>query len=102
MGDWREPRKGLTKRERGIPVKIYREINTKLGYKVVSEKFCFTLTPSFERIFKKLLKRPVYSYKSYIRIDSILSNLLKWNTNYQPKGLKKVGPGALYYVLQKL
>jgi len=50
MGDWRKTRKGLTKRERGIPLKIMKEIFQKTGFEI--EKFSHCFFPLIPRIWK--------------------------------------------------
>src|SRR5712691_9854665 len=45
MGDWRLPRKGLTKRERGIPLHLLQEMITRAGFHIIRERLCaFPLT----------------------------------------------------------
>ena len=40
MGDWRQPREGLTANERGLPLKWTDELIGKLGLKVARRRFC--------------------------------------------------------------
>ena len=45
MGDWRKPRRGLTKHERGIPSRIFHRAIVSSGFRVISERRCmFSLT----------------------------------------------------------
>jgi SAM-dependent methyltransferase len=99
MGDWRKPRPGLTKHERGIPLKLFREILHELDFKIIKESFCFSMTA----FICKLLKRPVYKNKLYLKVDKFLSMLLKSRAyRYHRVGFfSKIAPGSVYYVLRK-
>ena len=102
MGDWRQPRQGLTKRERGIPVKFLRNHIHQLGFQIVKESFCFAMTAFLERKFGHLLQRPVHEFKSYIYFDKVLAALTRFNYRYHAKTpLQRVAPSSVFYVLQK-
>jgi len=102
MGDWRQPRIGLTKRERGIPVEIMRERIQALGFRVASESFCFAMTSFFQRKLGKWFKHPIHEYKAYIYLDWVLSKLTTFNLRYHPKTLlQRIAPTSVFYVLQK-
>ena len=46
MGDWTKPRRGLTKRERGVPIQIFRKFIIEAGFKIEKETMCvFPLIP---------------------------------------------------------
>ena len=46
MGDWRKPRRGLTKRERGIPLELLDKIVQKQGFKIRHRTLCkFPVVP---------------------------------------------------------
>ncbi len=102
MGDWRNPRHGLTKRERGIPVEILRAQIQELGFTVVKESFCFAMTSFLERKLGKWFKRPIYEYKVYLYLDRLLSKLTTFNLKYHPeKMIQRIAPTSVFYVLQK-
>jgi SAM-dependent methyltransferase len=46
MGDWRGPRRGLTKNERGIPIRLLRAIIARAGLTIVREAPCTKKTYS--------------------------------------------------------
>lgn len=101
MGDWRSPRRGLTKHERGIPLHILRKflLNNQLSTK--NETFCFT--KPFDVIVGKFLKYSAYSKAFYPSIDALLGKLLLWNYRYHATKLwHKVRPSAVFYVLEKV
>lgn len=103
MGNWNEKRPGLTKNERGIPVSIFDNVFNSLDVKIIAKQFCFTKTSHIQSVFGKLLKKPIYSYTSYIFFDKIISFLLKWNVTYHAKRkMDKLAPSAIYYVIKKI
>lgn len=102
MGDWRKPRTGLTKNERGIPVAHFDNIFKKNNVSVESKKYCFTMTSFLQRKIGKLFKNALYSYKFYIYIDSCLSKIFKFNSRYfATKSLHNIAPNSIFYVVKK-
>lgn len=100
MGDWRYPRKGLTKRERGIPLKVFRKIINMVGFKVVRERVCFFRLTN--NIFTPFYKGALYNSKFIVKVDHILCLLTGWNINYHPQNkLDKLRPICIFYVLKK-
>ena len=99
MGDWRYPRRGLTKRERGIPFKIMNDIIGAAGFRVVRRSFCgFPIVP---KLFAKI--RPdVYNSQTASWIDAKLASAFAWNLNYHPRTLiERFRPTSIFFVLQK-
>ncbi|MCK4561857.1 MAG: class I SAM-dependent methyltransferase [Flavobacteriaceae bacterium] len=102
MGDWRHKRIGLTKNERGIPVSFFRTEFSKYSVEIVSEKYCFTTPSLFQRIFGKILKKSIFSYKTYVLFDNFISNLLKNNIHYySTRNIDKIAPSSIFYVIKK-
>ena len=102
MGDWRLPRKGLTKRERGIPYPYFKQTFTNLGFTTVKESPHFTLTTVLTRKTRKLLRRPIYTYRAYVLFDKFVSQLFKWNISYHPTTrFKRIAPAEMMFVLTK-
>lgn len=99
MGDWRKPRAGLTKHERGIPLDIFRRIILAAGFKIARESKCvFSLTSRL----RFLLACPVYNSRLAVLLDSLLCRLPLWSDKYHPTGfLQKLRPTAVFYVLEK-
>ncbi len=99
MGNWTMPRKGLTKRERGIPIKILKEIVTKLGFRIIHESPC-----NFPLIPKIAVKIGVLAYNNFVLtlIDALLSQAFFWNIKYhRTKLFEKFAPASIYYILEK-
>ena len=99
MGDWRKPRVGLTKRERGIPLDIFRKIITNSGFRIINEKKCmFPLT----KWCKYLIKKPIYNSQLALFVDNILCTLFVWNYKYHAVNVfDKLRPTSIFYVLKK-
>lgn len=101
MGDWRTPRKGLTKNERGIPLSLFNKFVEKNRLKVVSKKFCDS---SFAyKIISKVLLKP-YNSLLIQRVDKLFSLLFSFNYKYHRNRwnyFKKLTPTSIYLVLLK-
>ena len=97
MGDWREPRRGLTKRERGIPLHILQTIAKTNGLEIVKNSLCdFPVT---EKVFLKL---GIYNTYFATLIDYWLANIFAWNLNYHPKNtLQRFRARSAFLVLRK-
>ncbi len=102
MNDWRKPRKGLTKNERGIPVSFFENIFDKHSVEIVSKEYCFTATSILQRFAGFLFNKPIYSYKSYVLFDKFISGLLRKNVKYHAtKKLDRIAPQSIFYVIKK-
>ncbi|MDY6934522.1 MAG: class I SAM-dependent methyltransferase [Spirochaetota bacterium] len=99
MGDWNKPRKGLTKRERGIPLSLFRNMIISVGFEIIKEQMCmFSLTNRLTYI----TKRPVYNSTFVILLDNVLCWLFTWNYIYHANNsLKKIRPTSVFYILHK-
>jgi SAM-dependent methyltransferase len=99
MGDWRKPRKGLTKRERGIPLRILRDTITTVGFDVVRERKCmFPVTMRLQYV----LRVPVFNSRLYTYADSLVCRLPFWGNTYHARNaLEKLRPNAIFFALRK-
>jgi SAM-dependent methyltransferase len=99
MGDWRRPRRGLTKHERGIPIELFRSILNGSGLRVVRETRCmFALTPRLERF----IGRPVWTVPWLVKADAWICSLPVWSRRYHAVWLwHKLRPTGVAYVLEK-
>jgi SAM-dependent methyltransferase len=99
MGDWRAPRRGLTKRERGIPQVILRRIVKDAGLTIRREQVCvFPLTGP---IFNKLGTVP-FNSRFIVLLDRVLCALSRWNMTYHRVRLwRKFAPTCVSLVLKK-
>lgn len=100
MGDWRFPRAGLTKHERGIPLHLMQSIIHKSGFHIRSESLC--VFPPLRTIFKTI-KPDIYNSRILTILDAWASRAFAWNLSYHPRNSwKKVRPSAAFYVLEKI
>ncbi|MDQ4077639.1 MAG: methyltransferase domain-containing protein, partial [Chloroflexota bacterium] len=99
MGDWTRPRPGLTKRERGIPLPLFREMIDQTGYWVMRESACmFPLS----RKFWSLTGISPYSSRLGTIFDQVLSKLTQWNLRYHATSFwGKLRPSDVFFVLTK-
>ena len=99
MGDWRRPRAGLTKRERGIPLSILRNIVAAAGLEVLSSSLCDF--PPIERVMR-LIRSDIFNSPLMTRIDALASTAFSWNVNYHPRNLlQRFRPTSAFMVLCK-
>lgn len=100
MGDWTVHRPGLTKNERGIPKKIFYNIVSATGFKIIKSTLCFT--KPFDLLWIKIFKNHPYNDKNYIILDRLLGRLFSFNYNYHSKNIfNKIGAACIYFVLKK-
>lgn len=98
MGDWDKPRKGLTKHERGIPLKLFRKMFSNSKLKIVKETPCLTML----FVLQKILKRTLYTNKFYLKFDVVFSKLLLFNYHYHATSkLQRIAPNNVFYILKK-
>ncbi|MBE7554810.1 MAG: methyltransferase domain-containing protein [Anaerolineales bacterium] len=99
MGDWRKTRPGLTRRERGIPLPIFRQMIATIGFRVINEKKCMFSLTSRLRYFTN---SEVYNSKGCLAIDQVLCQLFAWNNQYHASNvLAKLRPTSVFYILTK-
>jgi SAM-dependent methyltransferase len=98
MGDWRKKRIGITKRERGIPLKIFDKIIQEEKLKIVYK--ARVLHPFTRRGFG-ILKNP-FNNKIAVKIDNILGKIFSFNKKYHAtKWYHKLQPQSVFYILKK-
>jgi SAM-dependent methyltransferase len=99
MGDWRRPRRGLTKRERGIPLPILTRIVQLAGLEIRHQALCgFPLTT---RVFG-LLRPDVFNSRVAVEFDALLSTAFAWNVTYHPRTVfRRLRPTSVCLVLRK-
>lgn len=99
MGDWRRLRFGLTKRERGIPMRILDGIIRNAGFKVKHRTLC--VFPIIPRLANSL-GITTYNNTAMTIADALLSKMFSWNIRYHRTRLfEKFAPACVYYVLNK-
>lgn len=100
MGDWRKPRPGLTKRERGIPHRIMEAALDKAGFVTLARIPC--MTPIVARMGRFAAKGQPFNSKVAVLTDEILSRALLWNLSYERKSaVKKLAPSSMFWVAKR-
>ena len=99
MGDWRKPRKGLTTRERGIPLKLFRDMISRSGLRIIKESYCMFPLTSRLNLF---IKKPAYNSRIAVLVDHFLATLFSLNYSYHARNfIQKLRPIDVFYVLTK-
>ena len=101
MGNWDRPRRGLTSRERGIPLPIIRQMVQAAGLHVVRERRCaFSLTARLHPLLPK--GQFVYNTPWLTTFDDYLCNLPIWSERYHATNLvERLRPWSVFLVLKK-
>ncbi len=101
MGDWRYARPGLTKNERGIPLKILRK-----QLADASLRICYEALVDFApltRLISRFIRKDVFNSMKLVKIDSFICKLMKWNLRYHAKWpWHKFRPTSAFMVCSKL
>ena len=102
MGDWTKERKGLTKRERGIPPPVFEKVFAENKGFIMSKKYLLTGTFALQRILNKFSKKQLINSILYLYFDQIASQLTAWNYHYHPQNRwQRLGPQNVFYVVTK-
>jgi len=100
MGDWRKPRSGLTRHERGIPLQLFRQMIENAGMGVVHEGYC--MFPPLSQLCAKL-GLDAYNNRLLVAMDAMLSRSFAWNYRYHADHFsQKFRPTSAYYILEKM
>lgn len=97
MGDWRIPRKGLTKNERGLPPAWLQERLHGSGFTLRRRRHCMFSALSIVAA-KMGIDRP-YNHRWFVWVDWALSSLFRFNAKYRRSTfLEKLAPGSVFIV----
>lgn len=99
LGDWTRPRRNLTKHERGLPLRLFRQYLSEAELMIIKESYCmFSLT----RHTAKLFAKGPFNVGQVVRIDAILARAFSRRLVYHAETrLQKLRPTSIFYVLQK-
>jgi SAM-dependent methyltransferase len=99
MGGWWRPRRGLTRRERGIPARILTGMASGLGLRVVSS---VPVTSPFTARVSRLLKLDYFNSAALVRFDRLFCAMLQFNRVYHAATrVQRLRPGSIALVLEK-
>lgn len=100
MGDWRQPRPGLTRNERGIPRQLLRDYLAAAGFRPEHTAWCaFPTTRHLGHRSRAL----GYNGSLGVTLDAVLSRAFAWNYRYHPGSRwQKLRPTSEFLVLRKV
>ncbi|UCG16614.1 MAG: class I SAM-dependent methyltransferase [Phycisphaerales bacterium] len=99
MGDWRYPRGALTKRERGIPIHLFRQLIRDAPFRIVNETLC-EFGP-LRAVWFRLTRRGHYESNLGLFLDGVLSRAFRWNYRYHATSvLERFRPTVICLVLR--
>lgn len=99
QGDFRFPRSGLTKFERGIPENILDDLVSSTGFTVVSREYC--VFPPLAKLCSKLGTK-LYNNYFVTYLDIILCKISALNSKYHRVNFfNKWAAASIYFVLSK-
>jgi SAM-dependent methyltransferase len=99
MGDFRQPRPGLTARERGIPRALMRRFHQQAGLRILDERPCAMMV-----VYKGLLRLGIQPYTRpwAVRLDDFLGRLAAPFARYsRSRPWHKLAPSSLAVFSQK-
>ncbi len=100
MGDWRKPRRGLTRNERGIPLRWLTDRIQAAGFAVTAQHAC--MFPALARIGRSIGIRQPYNSRMLVAADALASRLTQWNDHYlRDSFFKKLAPSSAFLVLER-
>ena len=99
MGDWRYSRPGLTKRERGLPLHLFKSIVVDAGLIQQHVGLCMFRPIS---MIGDIFKLRVYNSMALVWADDLSCALLRWNTHYHVhSAYQKLRPQSAFLVTAK-
>jgi len=99
MGDWRHPRPGLTKWERGIPLGLFHKMVEAADMDIKYQSLCH-FSPLIRLITKVGIDADNNAF--VVRADAIFARLFSWNYQYHAKKfVDKIRPTVVYIVAKK-
>lgn len=99
MGDWRKPRRGATKNERGIPYDLVIGMVERYGFEI-AKLTLHDFTP-LVRILGKL-GVPIFAHRWSSVLDCLVSQVFAYNRKYhRVSTLDRFGPASVFMVLRK-
>lgn len=100
MGNWITKRAGLTKNERGIPIKIFRKIISTSGF-YIKKEVLWNFRP-FAKVINLIYKKSIHNSVLLSYFDIFFSALFYLNYHYHStKWWHKISPSSIFYILSK-
>jgi len=100
MGDWRQPREGKTRNERGIPMKLLKSWLLAANMEPVKVRYC--IFAPLERLRRTGLGRNLWNTRWMMPVDQFLCRLFSWNQAYlRQTFLQKIAPGCVCVIARR-
>jgi len=100
LGDFRRPRPGLTRNERGIPPDLMDRMLAEAGFTVRERHFVDF--PGGDTLARRLGVARPWDHAWFVRLDHAVSGLMAWNARYwRPRLIDKLAPRAAYWVAER-
>jgi len=101
LGDFRLPRHGLTRNERGIPPRLMERMLAEAGFAVRARRY--VSFPGGDTVVRRLGVTKPWDRRWFVRLDHALSTLTAWNARYwRPRLIDKLAPRSAYWVAQRI
>lgn len=99
MGDWRNPRPGATRNERGIPLRLFRSMLKESGLATDREHLLhFPLTSRLRYIFKTA----PYNTKWVVKLDRLICSFPFWSSTYHARWWwQKLRATCVFFIVRK-
>jgi SAM-dependent methyltransferase len=99
MGDWRTHRRGLTKHERGIPLRLFRSMLNHSGLSIYRESL---LNSPFTARLQHILPSHPYNTEWVVKLDSFICSLPIWfNTYHAERWWQKLRATGVFFIVCK-
>jgi len=100
LGDFRRPRRGLTRNERGIPPALMERMLDAAGFAVRARRFVDF--PGSDTLVRRLGVARPWEHAWFVRLDHLVSSLTAWNARYwRPRLVDKLAPRAAYWIAER-
>jgi SAM-dependent methyltransferase len=99
MGDWRQPRPGLTRNERGLPLSWLRRTLDEVGFEVVHQALCLH---GLTNLLVRKAKRPIFAHRTLVAVDGLLCRMTASRLTYHATTpVQKLRPTSVFLVLRR-
>lgn len=100
MGDWRNPRNGKTRNERGIPPPLLKSWLREAGFELARVRYC--IFAPLDKLRRSSAGRNLWNTRWAAPLDELLCGIFAWNYVYlRTSLLRKIAPGCIYVVARR-
>ena len=101
LGDFRQPRPGLTRNERGIQPRTMDRMLVEAGFAVRKRRYVDF--PHSDTLARRLGVSMPWDRRWFARLDHWASTMTAWNARYwRPRLIDKLAPRTAYWVAERL